>query len=103
MISNQAVVTLTRVELHVARITQGRHVAVVALPSRPRFGVVSAGLQGPVGTVAENVLEKAEQAELAAQSAEGLAAQTASDLSDVIDRLNGVFAYHAAAITAQEG
>lgn len=103
MISSKTTVVLSRVELRVARITQGQHVAVVTSPARSRFGVVSAGLQGPVGTVAENVLALAEQAEQSAHVATAMAGKTADDLSDVINRLNGVFAYHAAAITAQEG
>lgn len=103
MISSKTAVTLSRVELRVARITQGQHVAVVASPSRPRFGVVSAGLQGPVGTVAENVLARAEAAELAATEAAAVAGQTASDLTSLTNKLKDAFVYHAGAISAQGG
>lgn len=112
MISSKTTVTLSRVELWVARITQGQHVAVVTSPSRPRFGVVSTGLQGPAGTLSDNVLQSVEQtsadAAAARESADaaGLAAATAQEaatgavesVNTLMRSLQNAFEYHAGAI-----
>lgn len=103
MISQTQSVTLTRPVLQVARLTQGERIAAVSIQPEPHFFVIAMGVQGPVGTVAENVLARAAAAEQAALQATDLAAESAQVLTELIQLLTDAFDYHAGAISAQGG
>ena len=79
---------------------QGQHVTTVTQRDPGRFAVISGGLQGPVGTVAEDVLARAESAEKVAAVAADKSDQTAEDVSALVSKLNGAFAYYAGVIEA---
>lgn len=100
MISGETTVIVERVRLHVARVSQGQHVATVIQRDTGQFAVISGGLQGPIGTVAENVLERAAAAEKVAAVAADKSDQTAEDVSALVSKLNGAFAYYAGVIEA---
>lgn len=100
MISGETTVIVERVQLRVARVSYDQEVATVVQRGPAEFAVISAGLQGPVGTVAENVLERAAAAEKAAAVAAGKSDQTAEDVSTLVSKLNGAFAYYAGVIEA---
>jgi len=96
-------VTVTVPIERIVTVSQGGRVVEVRQAVSPSVHVVSVGLQGPVGTVAEDVLTRAAAAEQAADAAQAEATQTSDDLASVVTRLNNAFAYHAGAISAQEG
>ena len=58
---------------------------------------------GPVGALAENVLQRTKQAELDARKALTLATDANATLGALLEDLQGAFTYHAGAISAQGG
>lgn len=103
MISSQPAIVLERTVQRVARLSHDRRETTVTVQATPHYFVISAGLQGPVGTVAEDVLARAAAAEQAAGDAAVVAGQAVLDLNQLITGLNNAFAYHAGAISAQGG
>lgn len=103
MISSQTAVVLERTVQRVARLSHDERETTVTVQATPYYFVISAGLQGPVGTVAEDVLARAAAAEQAAADASSTAGQAALDLDKLVTDLNNAFAYHAGAISAQGG
>lgn len=90
----------------IERIVTVRHgdtIVEVRQPAAPRLQVLTFGYQGPVGTVAESVLEKAASAQAAAENATALAEDATTDLAALTSKLKDAFVYHAGAISAQEG
>ncbi|MFU4162792.1 hypothetical protein ACM7DV_29575 [Pseudomonas aeruginosa] len=98
----QRVVVTHGVERVVTVRQAGRVLEVRQLLS-PRVTVVSAGVQGPVGALAENVLQRTLQAELDARQALALASDANAALGALLEDLQGAFTYHAGAISAQGG
>ncbi|EMO7933180.1 hypothetical protein AVM47_033700 [Pseudomonas aeruginosa] len=98
----QRVVVTHGVERVVTVRQAGRVLEVRQLLS-PRVTVVSAGVQGPVGALAENVLQRTLQAEADARQALALASDANATLGALLEDLQGAFDYHAGAISAQGG
>lgn len=96
-------VVITKGVERIVTVKQGAGVVEVRQVLAPRLSVVSIGLQGPVGALAENVLQRTLQAERDAGKALALAQGADSTLAALLDDLQGAFIYHAGAISAQEG
>lgn len=95
--------TLVRPVQQVARLSQDERVAAVVVSPDPHFYVIAAGVQGPVGIVAEEVLARTAAVELQARKASQEAAEATETLTSLMQQLQGAFEYHAGAISAQEG
>lgn len=100
-IQRERVVVRHGVERVVTVRQAGRTVEVRQLVS-PRVSVVSVGVQGPVGVLAEGVLQRTLQAEAAARQATAVAAEASDVLEDLLTDLRAAFQHHAGAISAQE-
>lgn len=87
----------------VVTVRQGGLVVEVRQALSPRVNVIAVGVQGPVGALAENVLQRTKQAELDARKALTLATDANATLGTLLEDLQGAFTYHAGAISAQEG
>jgi len=78
-------ITMKIVKRHVVSMRAGRSMVEIRSPSRTRLNVVSLGKQGPVGTVAEEVLKMAIEAKAAATEAKVQFSQVAEDQSSMVD------------------
>ncbi|MDO5962369.1 hypothetical protein POW24_17575 [Pseudomonas aeruginosa] len=87
----------------VVTVRQAGRVVEVRQALAPNVTVVAVGVQGPVGALAENVLQRTKQAELDARKALTLATDANATLGALIEDLQGAFTYHAGAISAQGG
>ena len=87
----------------VVTVRQAGRVVEVRQALAPRVNVVAVGVQGPVGALAENVLQRTKQAELDARQALTLATDANAALGALLEDLQGAFTYHAGAISAQGG
>ena len=87
----------------VVTVRQAGRVVEVRQALSPRVNVIAVGVQGPVGALAENVLQRTKQAELDARQALTLATDASATLRTLLEDLQGAFTYHAGAISAQEG
>ncbi|MDV2801622.1 hypothetical protein R0E53_29165 [Pseudomonas aeruginosa] len=87
----------------IVTVRQGGQVVEVRQQVSPRLTVVSVGVQGPVGALAENVLQRTLQAEADARQALTLATDANATLGALLEDLQGAFTYHAGAISAQGG
>jgi hypothetical protein len=96
-------VTITRGVERIVTLKQGASVVEIRQAVAPRLSVVSLGVQGPVGVLAENVLQRTLQAELNASRALELAQGADAAVAALMDDLQGAFTYHAGVISAQEG
>lgn len=96
-------VTITRGVERIVTLKQGASVVEIRQAVAPRLSVVSLGVQGPVGVLAENVLQRTLQAELNANRALELAQGADATVAALMDDLQGAFTYHAGVISAQEG
>ncbi|MFL0830063.1 hypothetical protein [Vibrio parahaemolyticus] len=103
MIDGTNRVTQVKVVRQVVRIKQGNRQSIVERQGPPRLTVVRTGVQGPVGTVADEVLSRAEAAEQAANNALTVANQATADLDKLITDMNDAFVYHTGVISAQGG
>ncbi len=103
MISSLTTIVLKKTVRQIVNVTQKQQQTKVVVQGRPNFSVVSVGLQGPVGTVAEDVLSRAAAAELAATAASNVANQAATDVEQLVTDLNNAFVFHSGAISAQGG
>lgn len=103
MISSPTQIVLDKTTVKLALVSHEQRQSKLILESKPQFNVISAGLQGPVGTVAEDVLAKAASAELAAMNASTVSDQVSTDLELLVTDLNNAFVYHTGAISAQGG
>ncbi|HAS3046048.1 TPA: hypothetical protein I6Y62_004328 [Vibrio parahaemolyticus] len=93
MIDGQGRVTVERVVRQVVRLKQGQQVAVIERPGPIRFSVVRGGIQGPVGTVAEEVLNRAEAAERTANEAKKLAQDNHNAVDLMLDEMTAAFEF----------
>lgn len=100
MIDAVSQVTHVKVVRQVVRIKQGNQQRIIDRVDKPRLSVVRAGVQGPTGTVAEEVLNLAESAERAANAAHAIATTNSADLDKLITDMNSAFEYHAGAMSA---
>ncbi|HCG9453632.1 TPA: hypothetical protein NJ656_004472 [Vibrio parahaemolyticus] len=103
MIDGTNRVTQVKVVRQVVRIKQGNQQSIIERQGPPRLTVVRTGVQGPVGTVADEVLSRAEAAEQAANNALTVANQATADLDKLITDMNDAFVYHTGVISAQGG
>ncbi|MBO0165093.1 hypothetical protein J0692_22855 [Vibrio alginolyticus] len=103
MIDGTNRVTQVKLVRQVVRIKQGNRQSIVERQGPPRLTVVRTGVQGPVGTVADEVLSRAEAAEQAANNALTVANQATADLDKLITDMNDAFVYHTGVISAQGG
>ncbi|MNE50630.1 hypothetical protein D3C80_1452150 [compost metagenome] len=87
----------------IVTVRQGAGTVEVRQVLAPRLSVVSIGLQGPVGALAENVLQRTKQAELDARQALTLVTDANAAPGALLEDLQGAFTYHAGAISAQGG
>ena len=93
MIDGQGRVTVEKVVRQVVRLKQGQQVAVIERPGHVRFSVVRGGIQGPVGTVAEEVLNRAEAAERTANEAKKLAQDNHNAVDLMLDEMTAAFEF----------
>ncbi|OCX94707.1 MAG: hypothetical protein BCV62_16125 [Pseudomonas sp. K35] len=87
----------------VVTVRQAGRIVEVRQALAPNVTVVAVGVQGPVGALAENVLQRTLQAEADASAALALAADANAALGALLEDLQGAFTYHAGAISAQGG
>lgn len=87
----------------IVTVRQAGRVVEVRQALAPRVTVVAVGVQGPVGALAENVLQRTLQAEADASAALALATDANAALGALLEDLQGAFTYHAGAISAQGG
>ena len=101
--SGAPTVTITRGVERIVTLKQGASVVEIRQVIAPRLSVISLGVQGPVGVLAENVLQRTLQAEQNANKALALAQVADTTLASLLEDLQGAFTYHAGAISAQGG
>lgn len=101
--SGAPTVTITRGVERIVTLKQGASVVEIRQMIAPRLSVISLGVQGPVGVLAENVLQRTLQAEQDASKALALAQGADTTLAALLEDLQGAFTYHAGAISAQGG
>lgn len=101
--SGAPTVTITRGVERIVTLKQGASVVEIRQVIAPRLSVISLGVQGPVGVLAENVLQRTLQAEQNASLALELAKGADSTLAGLLEELQGAFIYHAGVISAQGG
>lgn len=101
--SGAPTVTITRGVERIVTLKQGASVVEIRQAIAPRLSIISLGVQGPVGVLAENVLQRTLQAEQNASKALALAQGADTTLASLLEDLQGAFTYHAGAISAQEG
>lgn len=99
--SGAPTVTITRGVERIVTLKQGASVVEIRQAIAPRLSVISLGVQGPVGVLAENVLQRTQQAEQNAMQALELATGTSTTLAGLLEELQGAFIYHAGVISAQ--
>lgn len=87
----------------VVTVRQAGRLVEVRQALAPNVTVVAVGVQGPVGALAEDVLQRTLQAEADARQALTLAEDANAVLGALLEDLQGAFVYHAGAISAQGG
>lgn len=96
-------VIITKGVERIVTLKQGSSTVEVRQVVAPRLSVISLGVQGPVGVLAESVLERTRQAEKNAIQALTLAQGADATLAGLLEELQGAFVYHAGVISAQGG
>lgn len=102
MTEAQGRIVVTSSVQRIVTVTQGGRVVEVRQALSPHIQVISMGVQGPVGTVAESVLNRAAIAEATAEDAKTLAEGAATDLASLTRQLRDAFTYHTGVISSQE-
>lgn len=87
---------------HVIRMDTGANQVTIRQLSRPRINVVSVGVQGPVGTVAESVLTMAQEAKETANQASQKADEASQDQQSMVSGMTLTLDHYIGAIEAQE-
>ncbi|MBD1559508.1 hypothetical protein HC752_21430 [Vibrio sp. S9_S30] len=95
-------ITMKVVSRHVVSMKAGRSMVELRTPRKTRFNVVSMGKQGPVGTVAEEVLKMAAEAQNAANEAKAQSSQLAEDQSTMVDGMTMTIDHYIGVIGVQE-
>ena len=103
MSAAQTKVVVTHGIERIVTVRQGGQVVEVRQQVSPRLTGIRVGVQGPVGALAENVLQRTKQAEADAKAALALATDANATLGALLEDLQGAFIYHAGAISAQGG
>lgn len=93
-------VVVTQPVTSIVRVTQGSKTAVVEQSAQRAVSVVTIGTQGPVGTVAENVLLRAMQAEHAANQSVALSEDALEGLTTLISEFKSSLDFHTGALSA---
>lgn len=99
---NSHQVTIKVVEKQLVRMKIGQSLVTMQNPSKMMMSVITMGRQGPVGTVAEDVLARAMAAELAANEAKAQSAQVAADQTTIVDGMTMAFDHYIGVISVQE-
>tara|TARA_B100000929_G_scaffold244902_1_gene202989 strand:+ start:1095 stop:1403 length:309 start_codon:yes stop_codon:yes gene_type:complete len=102
MTDAQGRIVVTAPVQRIVTVTRGDQVVEVRQALSPHIQVISMGVQGPVGTVAESVLSQAATASATAEEAKALSENTATDLASLTTQLRDAFTYHTGVISAQE-
>lgn len=103
--------------LRIVEVRQGGRVAEIRQAAARRLEVLAFGMQGPIGTLDANVLQRVLQVSADAEAARGdaeragaeaiRAAQSADEavatVNDTIAALTSAFTYYEGALGAQEG
>jgi hypothetical protein len=87
---------------HVVRMSAGDNQVTILKSGNPRINVVTIGVQGPVGTVAQSVLTMAEQAQAAAKQAEQLANVVQAEQQQMFSSMSLTLDHYIGALAAQE-
>ncbi|WP_182027495.1 hypothetical protein [Vibrio rotiferianus] len=95
-------ITMKVVKRHVVSMRAGRSMVELRTPSRTRLNVVSLGKQGPVGTVAEEVLKIATEAQTAANEAKAQSSQVAQEQTLMVDGMTMTIDHYIGVIGVQE-
>lgn len=95
-------ITMKVVKRHVVSMRAGRSMVELRTPSRTRLNVVSLGKQGPVGTVAEEVLKIATEAQIAANEAKAQSSQVAQEQTLMVDGMTMTIDHYIGVIGVQE-
>ncbi|MEL4241139.1 hypothetical protein [Shewanella xiamenensis] len=95
-------ITLRHTVRQVVRMDIGGNQVTIKQLSRLRLNVVSIGVQGPVGTVAESVLTMAQQAQHAAVMASEKAEQVSQAQLGMVSGMSLTLDHYIGAIGAQE-
>ncbi len=95
-------ITVKVVERQVVRMNIGQSQVIMQSPSRMKMSVVTMGRQGPVGTVAEDVLARAMAAEAAANEAKAQSSQVADDQTTMVDGMTMAINHYIGVIGVQE-
>ncbi|HIF7926567.1 TPA: hypothetical protein ACYY2C_006281 [Pseudomonas aeruginosa] len=102
--NSQALVTVTKGVERIVTVRQScGSTAEIRQALAPRLSVVSLGVQGPVGVLAENVLQRALRAEADSREALRMAEANGAAMASLLADLSGAFTYHAGVISAQGG
>lgn len=101
--NSQGVVTITKGIERIVTLRQSCGVVEVRQTIAPRLSVISLGVQGPVGTLAESVLQRALRAEADSREALKKAESNDAAMASLLADLSGAFTYHAGVISAQGG
>ncbi|WP_413285970.1 hypothetical protein [Vibrio sp. MA40-2] len=99
---NNHQVTVKVVEQQVVRMNIGQSQVTMQNPSKMKMSVITMGRQGPVGTVAEDVLARAMAAELAANEAKAQSSQIAEDQTSMVDGMTMALDHYIGVISVQE-
>lgn len=99
--SSQRVVVTVPIE-RIVTVRQGDTLVEVRQPAEPHLQVLTFGLQGPVGTLSGNVLQRVEQTAADAANAQAAADQAVDSVNELVRSLQSAFEYHAAAIGVDE-
>ncbi|TOP74092.1 hypothetical protein [Vibrio parahaemolyticus] len=95
-------ITVKVVERQVVRMNIGQSQVSMQSPSRMKMSIVTMGRQGPVGTVAEDVLARAMAAEAAANEAKAQSSQVADDQTTMVDGMTMAINHYIGVIGVQE-
>ncbi|MDW1763138.1 hypothetical protein R7040_18200 [Vibrio sp. 1069] len=95
-------ITMKVVKRHVVSMRAGRSMVELRTPSRTRLNVVSLGKQGPVGTVAEEVLKIATEAQTVANEAKAQSSQVAQEQTLMVDGMTMTIDHYIGVIGVQE-
>jgi hypothetical protein len=95
-------ITLRHTVRQVVRMDVGGNQVTIRQSTRPLINVVSIGVQGPVGTVAQSVLTMAQQAQQAASLASEKAEWVSQEQLGMVSGMSLALDHYIGAIGAQE-
>lgn len=95
-------ITMLHTVKQVVRMETGGNQVTIRQSKRPSIHVVSIGVQGPVGTVAESVLTMAQEAVATANQASQVANDVSQEQQAMVSGMALTLDFHIGAIAAQE-